>query len=61
MEFKYDKTDIHLCYNESRKLPEETIKLWLETISKYVAIDLINMIIDLVVHRINYLCYNLTQ
>ena len=47
MEFKYDKTDIHLCYNESRKLPEETIKLWLETISKYVPTDSINMIIDL--------------
>jgi ubiquinone/menaquinone biosynthesis C-methylase UbiE len=47
MEFKYDKTDIHLRYNESRKLPGETIKLWLEAISKYVAIDSINRIIDL--------------
>jgi ubiquinone/menaquinone biosynthesis C-methylase UbiE len=47
MEFRYDQTDIHLRYNESRKLPEETIKLWLEAISRYVPKHIAKIVIDL--------------
>ncbi len=44
---KYDNTDIHLCYDESRKLPDETKALWLDSISKYVRIKSIKRIIDI--------------
>jgi len=47
MEFKYDGTDIHTRYGKSRRLPEETMTLWFETISKYVPRDSMNTIIDL--------------
>lgn len=44
---KYDKTDIPSRYAQARKLPEETTKLWLETISKYTPQNSIETIIDL--------------
>lgn len=47
MEFKYDQKDIHLRYGKSRRLPEETMALWLETISRYVPRDSTKTIIDL--------------
>lgn len=45
--FKYDQTDMHVRYAESRRLPEETVTLWLETISKYIPHDSVKTIIDL--------------
>lgn len=44
---KYDNTDIHLRYNESRKLPHDTIVLWLNSISAYVSTESIKTIVDL--------------
>lgn len=44
---KYDNTDIHLCYDKSRRLPEETIALWLDSILKYVPKAIIKTIVDL--------------
>jgi len=46
-EFKYDQTDMHLRYGESRKLPEETIKFWLKTLSSYIPQSSIKTVIDL--------------
>ena len=46
-EFKYDKTDMHLRYEKSRRLPEETMTLWLETLSSYVPQDSVKTIVDL--------------
>lgn len=39
MEFSYDRTNIHLRYEQARQLPEETLALWLETTSQYVPRD----------------------
>ena len=47
MSFNYDQTDIHLNYDTARKLPGETLKLWMDTISKYVHRDSIKIIVDL--------------
>lgn len=47
MGFKYDQTDIHLRYKKSRRLPEETIALWLESISRYVPRDSTRIVVDL--------------
>lgn len=47
LEFKYDHTDIHLRYDKARRLPDETLKLWMETISKYVPQGSMKTIIDL--------------
>lgn len=44
---KYDKTDIPPRYAQARKLPKETITLWLSTISKYVPSNSIDTIIDI--------------
>jgi len=44
---KYDKTDIHLRYDEARKLPDDTIALWLDTLSKHVSTEIIRTIVDL--------------
>lgn len=44
---KYDNTDIHLRYNEARKLPDDTITLWLDNILKYVSPETIKTIVDL--------------
>ena len=44
---KYDKTDIPARYAQARKLPEETTKLWLETVSRYIPQGSIETIIDL--------------
>jgi ubiquinone/menaquinone biosynthesis C-methylase UbiE len=44
---KYDKTEIPSCYAQARKLPDETIELWLSIISKYVPSDSIKTIVDL--------------
>lgn len=46
-EFRYDQSDIHLCYEKSRQLPAEAIRLWLETISRYVPRDSTQAILDL--------------
>lgn len=46
-EFKYDQTDMHLRYEKSRILPEETMKLWLETLASYIPQSSIKTIIDL--------------
>ncbi|MGB3478141.1 MAG: class I SAM-dependent methyltransferase [bacterium] len=43
---KYDKTDIPSRYVQARKLPKETIALWLSTITKYVPQNAIATIID---------------
>ena len=32
----YDQTDIHLRDREARQLPAETIRLWMEALSKHV-------------------------
>jgi ubiquinone/menaquinone biosynthesis C-methylase UbiE len=45
--FQYDSSDIHLSYDESRKLPVETIQLWLEAIGRRLAKDSIKIIVDL--------------
>lgn len=47
VKFKYDQTDMHLSYDKSRRLPQETITLWMETLSKYLPRDSIKTIIDL--------------
>lgn len=44
---KYDKTDIPPRYAQARKLPKETIALWLSTITKYVHQNAIATIIDI--------------
>jgi len=46
-EFKYDQSDIHLSYDQARALPEETIELWLNAISKYVPSRSKKIIVDL--------------
>ncbi len=46
-EFKYDQSDIHLSYDQARALPVETIKSWLNAISKYVPSQSIKTIVDL--------------
>ena len=46
-EFKYDQTDMHLRYEKSRILPEETMKLWLETLASYIPLSFVKTIIDL--------------
>lgn len=46
-EFNFDNSDIHLVYNQSRNLPDETLKLWLDNIYKNVPADEINTILDL--------------
>ena len=45
--FKYDQTDIHLRYRQSRRLPQKTMTLWLDTIARYVNQEEIKTIIDL--------------
>jgi SAM-dependent methyltransferase len=35
-EFAYERSDIHLEYEQARALPPDTVKLWLETIAKAV-------------------------
>ena len=47
MGFEYDQKDIHLRYEKSRRLPEETMTLWLESISKYVPRNSTRIIVDL--------------
>lgn len=47
MGFKYDQTDIHLRYEKSRRLPEKTMTLWLESISRYVPRGSARIIVDL--------------
>ena len=47
MSFNYDQTDVHLNYDTSRKLPEESLKLWMDAISEYVPKELIKGIVDL--------------
>lgn len=44
--FKYDQTDIHLRYRQSRQLPQKTMTLWLNTIARYVNQEGIKTIID---------------
>jgi len=44
--FKYDQTDIHQRYRRSRRLPEKTMTLWLDTVAKYVNREEIKTIID---------------
>jgi ubiquinone/menaquinone biosynthesis C-methylase UbiE len=44
--FKYDQTDIHRRYRESRQLPEKTMALWLDALAKYVNREEIKTIID---------------
>ena len=44
---KYDCTDIHLRYDQGRKLPEDTITLWMDSIVKYVPTTNIDTIVDL--------------
>jgi len=45
--FDYDHSDIHLCYDASRKLPSKTERLWMEAICEYVSQDAIEAIVDL--------------
>lgn len=44
---KYDNTDVHLRYDESRKLPDETIALWMDALVKYVNTQNLEKIIDI--------------
>ena len=45
--FQYDQSDIHSHYDESRKLPPETVRLWLEAIGRHVPKDAMQTILDL--------------
>jgi ubiquinone/menaquinone biosynthesis C-methylase UbiE len=45
--FDYDRSDIHLCYDESRGLPPETEGLWMEALSEHVPRCTAETIIDL--------------
>jgi len=42
----YDSTDIASIYDTSRKLPEETLKQWIETISNHIPENRIATILD---------------
>ena len=44
--FDFDRSDIHLKYNAARKLPDATVRLWMDEIAKSVAYK-IDTIIDL--------------
>jgi ubiquinone/menaquinone biosynthesis C-methylase UbiE len=44
---KYDSTDIHLRYNNARKLPDDTMTLWMDKILKHIPINGMKTIIDL--------------
>lgn len=46
-EFNYDKSQIPSRYDHARKLPTETIELWLTTISLCINVAKINKIVDL--------------
>jgi ubiquinone/menaquinone biosynthesis C-methylase UbiE len=46
-EFKYDQTDMHLRYEKSRTLPEDTMKVWLETLASFIPLSSVKTIIDL--------------
>ena len=46
-EFTYARTDIHVSYDKSRQLPEETLDLWLDAISQHVSPDAVETIVDL--------------
>lgn len=45
--FDYDRSDIHLCYQKSRRLSTETVELWLEALSPYAPPNSIEAIVDL--------------
>jgi len=44
---KYDNTDVHLHYDEARKISKDRMALWLRTISKYLSEKDLRTIIDL--------------
>lgn len=44
---KYDDTDIPARYDESRKLPDETIALWINAISEHIPLLDLKLIVDL--------------
>jgi ubiquinone/menaquinone biosynthesis C-methylase UbiE len=44
--FDYDRGDTHRVYDEARRLPEATLRLWLEALSRHVPIDRVAMIAD---------------
>jgi ubiquinone/menaquinone biosynthesis C-methylase UbiE len=46
MPFQYDQSDIYSHYDESRKLPSETIRVWLEAIGRYVPKEAGQTILD---------------
>jgi ubiquinone/menaquinone biosynthesis C-methylase UbiE len=46
-QFSYDRSDIHLCYDQSRLLPPETMRLWMETIATHVPPNAVQTILDL--------------
>ena len=45
--FNYDQNDIHLRYDSARKLPDETVLLWLERVASHVERAKIEVILDL--------------
>jgi ubiquinone/menaquinone biosynthesis C-methylase UbiE len=46
-ELNYDQSDIHLSYDKARSLPDKTVRLWLETIARYVPRESTKTIIDI--------------
>ncbi|UCG92002.1 MAG: class I SAM-dependent methyltransferase [candidate division WOR-3 bacterium] len=44
--FDYNRTDIHIRYDQARRLPEKTMQLWLESISQHIPKDEVKTIID---------------
>ena len=47
MVFDYDQTNVNVNYDASRRLPGETLDLWMEAISESVSGDWIDTIVDL--------------
>jgi len=46
-EFKYDQSSIHMSYDKARALPDETIKLWMKTLSGYIPGENVGNIVDI--------------
>lgn len=44
---KYDNTNIHLNYEKGRKLPDETMKLWMDALTRHIPRNRIKTIVDL--------------
>ena len=47
MRFDYDRSDIHESYSESRRLPERTLRLWLDAIAARVPAEGVRRVLDI--------------